>query len=1242
MRHLWDYITSGTITAEINLMIRSVFLALALLGVPLGYAAPLASPFSLAVFPAQSFTATGQTGAAIQLNGLTVPSTVGSSFWSGTITVTGTSLTTATFGVLGSSDGGATYYPLPIQSPLAAVPSTPVTTATVTVNGIYQVSLAGITHVEFVTSGTFTATALSITLTASPNAGVSRNNGSGGSFTPPSGAGNLAYMTPDGTSGSAALRHILASDLPTIAVFGVSTNGLAPASGSPVGHFLKDDGTWATPAGSVASGVQGQPAGYAATGSALAPLPKIFYLNSGMTLTQINAVFSAADNNSVVIVGQGVPQYNWNNVNNAQVKDLRKGADWLYPAAYNVPCDSHYEFLTISSGANTLTVPSGVVGQTLFIGYQTGLTYQAPQYTWFPTIASMAGSVATLSGHAPFAFSGWVTVGTDATAASQAMLNASSFIFPVRLPTQCRPVVQTLTWKSNNFAGQNQITSQFIGVPAQDILTAPSSLSTSQGLTVTNMGLALDESVDLTIGTLVSYDPTGVTPTSVPPIYRPLLNNTQNANKQISDQWVTGGSNGVASITAGSAVICVPTALGRTAPNSINIVFPYLPIAQLFSTTVLNQTGAGCAGGNIGVTLNAALPAGTTATQAYWMAGTAFETGETTIPTVINYPLTITVSLPTAPDPAGTMAGHGHVILGNGSVRLEADYLGNNYNATPGSGTITLRRGPGTITSALTAGAYTIIATNPCPAKFETPPPVVPNLNAGDTTPSGAVDIPGGCGGNGAITFPTPDALSISTGITSALIDNVMVTSTPNSFQGANSSIGVYGAGDATGYSSAFRKLNLEGVQFGFAQGPAAKNNWNISSVGPTSSGMALEDCQIHAAFPIILTNFQDGKISRCDTYTDYINPYDGTNIGPGTALAIGFTTNEQTGGSVTITRDILVDTWYSEPHTGNGAEHTAYADIRGSSITFLNDNFEGTLLIFAGSDITVEHTNYGLPVINYGFSVNFINTTSTSSSYYMTNNWADNNTQFFNWGRNSTCQTRHGGGGPSMNCGVGFYQAWEGHSLDSSMTGNDASPFENVLGGQILMSERGNVGPVLFDSTEPYWGAYNTCPGITFCIWDQLDGPFGNMFVGPHNRLAALPYTLIMRVRSPGGANTFDIQFVTTDDGHGHCGSTGNFGYVANNPTTSTWTIVEVPVDLTGKQGCHLSWQTQQYLSAGEFDFGEINFAPDVHSTKYSVPSDSIYNTSCRVPGKEYGTSATGYKYVCVAGTIKRFGPAS
>ena len=144
----------------------------------LASAFPQGSPFNNTVFPTQTFTATGQTGSTIQLNGLIVPSTIGSSFASGTATLTGASLTTATFSMQGSADNGHTYFPLAIGA--VSSPGSTTTTVTATGPGLYQVSLAGLTHVRFATSGTFTATNISLTLTASPNGLPTVLSGGGG------------------------------------------------------------------------------------------------------------------------------------------------------------------------------------------------------------------------------------------------------------------------------------------------------------------------------------------------------------------------------------------------------------------------------------------------------------------------------------------------------------------------------------------------------------------------------------------------------------------------------------------------------------------------------------------------------------------------------------------------------------------------------------------------------------------------------------------------------------------------------------------------------------------------------------------------------------------------------------------------------------------------------------------------------------------------------------------------------
>jgi hypothetical protein len=125
------------------------------------------NPYGNQIFiPAITFTATGQTSSPIAL---------AKASWSMcSISITGTALTTATFGVLGSADGGVTYGVIPI-----ATPATQTTDSTVTVTasgGPYQFNCGTLTHVEFVTSGTFTATNISLTLTASPNAQIGRGN----------------------------------------------------------------------------------------------------------------------------------------------------------------------------------------------------------------------------------------------------------------------------------------------------------------------------------------------------------------------------------------------------------------------------------------------------------------------------------------------------------------------------------------------------------------------------------------------------------------------------------------------------------------------------------------------------------------------------------------------------------------------------------------------------------------------------------------------------------------------------------------------------------------------------------------------------------------------------------------------------------------------------------------------------------------------------------------------------------
>lgn len=182
---------------------RAIALALALcLGGGMSAVAQAVSQTNT-ILPAQTFTASAQTGAVITLG--QSPSGNGGSNSVGNITVTGTALSTVTFAILGSSDGGNTFTALPINA--IATPGTTATTQTTTTGGIYQVNLAGITQVEFQTSGTFTATSVNLTLTTSPTGIIARSSGGSG---PGSGTVNSAaafsptYYPSTGTAVSGA------------------------------------------------------------------------------------------------------------------------------------------------------------------------------------------------------------------------------------------------------------------------------------------------------------------------------------------------------------------------------------------------------------------------------------------------------------------------------------------------------------------------------------------------------------------------------------------------------------------------------------------------------------------------------------------------------------------------------------------------------------------------------------------------------------------------------------------------------------------------------------------------------------------------------------------------------------------------------------------------------------------------------------------------------------------------------
>ena len=151
-----------------KLLLSLVLAAFVALGVPMAhsqaYPGSQASLLPNYAYTPAVFTAASQTGATQYLGGVN----------SGLISAIGATLTTATWQIQGSNDGGAHWFNLPTAAyPTTAIPiTTTAVSQTTTANTLYAVNLAGFTNVRFVTtSGTFTGTSLTLNLTASSNNG---------------------------------------------------------------------------------------------------------------------------------------------------------------------------------------------------------------------------------------------------------------------------------------------------------------------------------------------------------------------------------------------------------------------------------------------------------------------------------------------------------------------------------------------------------------------------------------------------------------------------------------------------------------------------------------------------------------------------------------------------------------------------------------------------------------------------------------------------------------------------------------------------------------------------------------------------------------------------------------------------------------------------------------------------------------------------------------------------------------
>lgn len=1004
--------------------------------------------------------------------------------------------------------------------------------------------------------------------------------------------------------------------------------------------------------GAVNSAAAFQVGCYPSAGTTIGGCPSVYMAAPAMSVSQLNALYAAVLPGATVILPNGVIQGPGVVNTNTGVYSLRLGDVYLQSAGYGVACDAKGFFLTFSNGSNQVFVGSDLsaadIGKTFYVARRTGYTFADTQATFEPTITAYNSGTqfATISANAPFSFTGWVSEGTDNTTALQGALNSAGLLFPLTIPAGCSAMTGTLAWNnSQSILGQQMAQSGFVGRPGRDILQQPDTTglgaANAAGIRVENLTFNLNTQIDATLG-FTDYGSNG-TPVTVAPLYRPLMTSGPSVNDPLAPGWITAAHNGVASTTASSNVICVPTAL--TPPTvGQKIMFPYF--TKIFTATVSSNTGAGCSAGFNASTLNAVLPAGDTATQAEWFTGTALQSTTTTIPTTITYPLTLTLTLATNPIPGfeSNIADHGVVKV----CGIDAEYMGINGYSSPFE--IILRNGP--TTTAGCSGTTPIAPMNPCPARnligssADQPYPVTPTINSGDSTPSGATVFPAWCGGNAAISFPSNNGDTyVQTGLVRSTLTNVQVSPAAGNPQLANSGIAFYMAGNNTGYSVTNSGFSSEFIPFGIAEGPASAGQHGVSVVGPTSAGMNWNNCQIRAWFPIILVNAQQGKIDRCDTYTELSSPYDETVIGPGTGLYLGFTMDEQTGGVVTNTSQMTVEDFNSEPETNGGnfqiTPPTAVIDC--TTCNFKQTAFEGALAVFGGSNNTVDQgSTLVFPAINYGSNNHFENLSGLDIGYVL-NNWGagGNNNQFYNWGQVSSASSQFGGSGPTTIPGVGFAQTFNGHTMEAGVAGEYTNPWENILGGQIKPGEAsGLTTPFIVDTSgtpEATWGSYGACSIGTsnFCLAVHYAGN-QLIYIGPHNRIAPHTYTMGANLRMATGSNSVQVAISVFDSGSGTCANPGSNIAAGTFTVGTTWTPVFLPVNFTTRAGCYMQIEWGPGSTSDSLQIGAVDFMPNPNWVLGPTGSAPTEGGSCSVPGAWLGVYS-GFSYFCDGGTVKR-----
>ncbi len=961
------------------------------------------------------------------------------------------------------------------------------------------------------------------------------------------------------------------------------------------------------------------------------------------------AVNAANANGGSAIIQPGAGRTSFTNSGNVRVQDNRTDvpANARGVTEFGAACDTRNVYGTLTSGSKNFSIIGGAltsadVGRVLVAVGTVGGTPTQFESVVVSITDSLDGVLATA---APFTQSTAheMDLGHDDTAAiaqGMAAVGAGTLVFPAGT---CHTHTQLLKGQSPIGLGTDSF---ILGMPGEDIFQGPDP-SQGQGYNqgaahIHDLTFLVDGRIDATLP-WQSINDSGTTAHAA--MYRPVATLSGVSSNPLAPGWFQGsngggGYNGVANITAGSAVMCVPT--NETAPSvGQTVVFPYL--ASVFTATV--SSTAGSCTSSTARTLSTVLPAGATNSQAEWFAGSSPQNLATAIGAG-TCPSSITLSNSITPVP-----GYESNVAPFGLIQIDGEqftYFGksNAGNSSPANTLYSIQCAQNGTTRAAHAASATVVPLNNFKPTY--PWPVIPTLNSGDTTPSGTASFfPGWNVGNAAFAFPVATGISQGSGSTgswsaNAKIENLTFFPWPNDINGStwqsvNHTAMMYFVSPS--YASVFSNLYALYLFYGVAEGAPSIENGNYANAQPTADGAHWDGITIYAANPVIMSYGNQNTFSNFNVYSQE-QTTGGVALGADTCYYFTALHDDQTGGYFDVlslnhfknlyceneggAHDVQMPIWewdtynseIEDQHMGGGGE----VYIGGAQQHWIGGNFNNAIstpTINWGTGNTSDYvTNLGSEpkgniygvnsLINYGPFSKFSGTTSQrfSSPY-----------------------------GPYGGLQVGnSREPIRSQTSETFNTGNLTAPYTSSEGGFItpeefnadfrFESQAMNVGWT-YDPTSPVTNAYTACNvgnnrGSIYCATGQFN--LENISIGPGQRLVGGKYTLYISMKDAATATNTETMSVFS--------GCGGFSQSYNIPITNTWPstaaqVFTVPIDLTpaAGPGCTLGMRFWGATTADQIQVGYVDFAPVAEQ----LNAQTINASTLNLPGGTTGGTPNG-----------------